>query len=208
MKRKTLYPKTERIGNEKTKVFLTEKLDGSNLCFANVGGRLLVAQRNNYFFYDDVESEDKKKFYKGLGSWLEQHHEELLSSIYEGSVVCGEWIGMGKISYKLDKRFYAFAKARVEWKEGDYDPTFVKINYNPEFLKYAFNEQEFPSFVGQVPLAYELEEVPTVEKLDKLYDEYISKAGTNVEGFVITINNETIKKYVRFKDGKMSPHKP
>ncbi len=205
--KKTLYPKTSRIGNEKVKVILTEKLDGSNLCFANVEGRLLVAQRNNYFFYDDLEEGDTQKFYKGLGGWLEQHADKLLESIYEGSAICGEWIGMGKISYKLDKRFYAFAKGRIDWQVNELDPTLIKINYNPSLLKYAFNEQEMPDFIGQVPVAYELDVVPTVKELDDLYDEYVQTTDTNVEGFVIAINNETIKKYVRFKEGKLTPHK-
>lgn len=203
----TMYPKTTRIGNEKTNIIITEKLDGSNLGFANVNGRLLVAQRNNIYFYDELKNDGSEKLYKGLHAWLKENHEELLKSIFLNSVVFGEWIGMGKISYGLEKRFYMFAKARVEWKEEETYPTVSKIIYNPELLKYAFNEQVLPSFVGQVPLVEQMSDVPSVKELDELYARYTENKETKVEGFVIIINNETIKKYVRFKDGKESPHK-
>lgn len=40
----TLYPKTTRMGKEKSQ--LTEKLDGSNLGFFKLNNKVYVAQRN------------------------------------------------------------------------------------------------------------------------------------------------------------------
>ena len=48
MIKKQLYPKTKRLGIQGS-VFITEKIDGSNLCFSKTNGTLEIAQRNNIF---------------------------------------------------------------------------------------------------------------------------------------------------------------
>lgn len=64
MIKKTLYPKTKRV-QFKNRVTITEKLDGSNIGFFKVNGKLLIAQRNNIFEIDELE-ENKGMLYKGL----------------------------------------------------------------------------------------------------------------------------------------------
>ena len=64
MEKKTLYPKTKRV-QFKNRVVITEKLDGSNIGFFKVNGKLLIAQRNNIFTMDELE-ENKGMLYKGL----------------------------------------------------------------------------------------------------------------------------------------------
>lgn len=64
MIKKTLYPKTKRV-LYKNRVTITEKLDGSNIGFFKVNGKLLIAQRNNIFNIDELE-ENKGMLYNGL----------------------------------------------------------------------------------------------------------------------------------------------
>lgn len=64
MEKKTLYPKTKRV-QFKNRAVITEKLDGSNIGFFKVNGKLLIAQRNNIFTIDELE-ENKGMLYKGL----------------------------------------------------------------------------------------------------------------------------------------------
>ena len=64
MIKKTLYPKTKRV-TFKNRVVITEKLDGSNIGFFKVNGKLLIAQRNNIISIDEIE-ENKGMLYQGL----------------------------------------------------------------------------------------------------------------------------------------------
>lgn len=64
MIKKTLYPKTKRV-TFKNRIVITEKLDGSNIGFFKVNGKLLIAQRNNIFTIDEME-ENKGMLYQGL----------------------------------------------------------------------------------------------------------------------------------------------
>ena len=64
MIKKTLYPKTKRV-LYKNRVTITEKLDGSNIGFFKVKGKLLIAQRNNVFEVDELE-DNKGMLYNGL----------------------------------------------------------------------------------------------------------------------------------------------
>ena len=48
---------------------------------------------------------------------------------------------------------------------------------------------------------------PSIEDLDILYDTYINNQQRHVEGFIIIDNTfKKIQKYVRYKDGKATPH--
>lgn len=203
--KKTLYPKTKRIANTKVVINITEKLDGSNLGFFNHNGRLVIAQRNNVFYWDNV---DRDKLYKGLYAWLELHAEEILERLYMNSGVFGEWIGMGQIKYGnvLGNRFHIFAKGRIEGETLE-DAIVNKINYNHDNILWAFIERNIPDYMNLVKVVKEVETIPTVEELDELYDEYVNNVDRKVEGFVIGIDEYTIKKYVRFKNGKASKHK-
>lgn len=198
MLKKTLYPKTKRV-QFKNRVVITEKLDGSNIGFFKINGELIIAQRNNIFLLSEIE-ENKQMLYKGLQGWLQEHGEDLQSRLIEGSGFFGEWIGMGKIKYpELDKKVYMFAKA-------NYDKGEIKnLYYEHELFRYPFENQEFPEYIGIVPIVEECVRYPDIEKLNCLYEIYKAKTQRNVEGFIIAQNNN-VNKYVRMKNGKLQDH--
>lgn len=198
MIKKTLYPKTKRV-KYKNKVVITEKIDGSNIGFFKVNGELIIAQRNNIFLISELE-ENKQMLYKGLYGWLQENGEDLKNRLIEGSGFFGEWIGMGKIKYPdLDKKVYMFAKANYEKGE------IKNLYYKHELFTYPFENQEFPEYIGIVPVVEEREELLNVEGLDLLYTHYSTRVGRNVEGFIIAQNNN-VNKYVRMKNGKLQDH--
>lgn len=197
--KRTLYPKTQRVGKSRHTIFITEKLDGSNLGIFKLDGKLIIAQRNCVYTYPH-EGID----YKGLQGWLDKNAEHLLENMHEGSGFFGEWIGMGKIKYGdiLDKRMYMFAKANIDENLKVYN-----LYYNPHLFIYPFVDQEIPEYLGVVPLVKTMNKYPTLEELDQLYLEYTDNAlEPKVEGFVIN-DNDQISKYVRLKDGYYGPHK-
>ena len=72
---------------------------------------------------------------------------------------------------------------------------------------YPFENQIFPEFIDIVPLVSILNTSPSIEDLDILYDTYINNQQRHVEGFIIIDNTfKNIQKYVRYKDGKATPH--
>jgi hypothetical protein len=195
---KEIYPKTTRISCQNN-VQITEKLDGSNLCIFKKDDVLYIAQRKRIISYNDIE-QDKQYFYKGLYQWLKDNFE-VLNTINNNSVVCGEWLGMGKIKYPtFDKKFYMFAKANI-----DDDFKLYNINYNHTLFGYSFEAQAVPVCIGIVPVVADLQCLVGKEQLDELYQEYTQQEGRNVEGFVINYNNN-ITKYVRMKNGRLSEH--
>jgi len=147
MIKKEIYPKTKRLSCEGDKIYITEKLDGSNLCIFKKDGKLYFAQRNNIFEFNELE-ENKDKLYKGLFQWL-QDNKNVFEDLHENSVVCGEWLGMGKIKYSVDefdKRFYMFAKANV-----DEDFNLYNLIYDHKLFIYPFQSQVIPNCIGIVP---------------------------------------------------------
>lgn len=201
MIKKEIYPKTKRVSCSGEKVEVTEKLDGSNLCFFKKNDILYLAQRKTILSFDELE-ENKDILYKGLYQWILDNKEEL-NTIRENAVVCGEWLGMGTLKYTIDefdKRYYMFAKANV-----DDDFNLYNIYYNHDLFVYPFETQEIPKCIGVVPLVYNLEYLPDKDKLDVLYEKYTNLVKRNVEGFVVNVNN-TIRKYVRMKNGKLQEH--
>lgn len=232
--KKTLYPKTERIKlSNEPRYIITEKLDGSNLGIFKSNSGLIIAQRNNVFFYVPWSGDtnlDKDNSYKGLLSWLEEHGQDLYDSLHPTSGVFGEWLAMGKINYAErfketydTKRFYVFAKANI-----NEDLEIKNLYYNPELLKYPFVDQDIPSYIGVVPIVAQLHEQPSVSDLDKIYYDYVHEVNGieatpfpfdedlqqqiledlkyHVEGFVVQFNNN-ISKYVRHKNKKLEKHK-
>lgn len=202
MIKKEIYPKTPRLKINGDRVYVTEKLDGSNIVFFKKNDVLYIAQRKNIFAIDELE-EVKGVLYKGLYQWLLDNKNVLQKELYEGSAICGEWLGMGQLKYTIDefdKKWYMFAKARV-----DDDFNLSDFNYNHENFKYPFASQEIPKFIGIVPEVAELNVLPTKEHLDSIYQKYSDKVGRNVEGFVINFHN-IISKYVRMKNGKLQEH--
>lgn len=201
MIKKEIYPKTKRVSCSGEKVQITEKLDGSNLCIFKKQDKLYVAQRKTILSFDELE-EHKDVLYKGILQWIEDNKEEL-NQLRNDAVICGEWLGMGRLKYtvdEFDKRFYMFAKANI-----DDDFNLYNIYYNHDLFIYPFENMELPKCIGKVPMAYEIEYVPDKDKLDVLYEKYVNKVGRNVEGFVVNVNN-TIRKYVRMKNGHLQEH--
>ncbi len=199
--KREIYPKTQRASCTGDKIYLTEKLDGSNLVFFKLEGKIYIAQRKNIFPIDEIE-ENQSIMYKGLYQWVIDNRDAL-EDIYEGSAVCGEWIGMGQIKYpvdEFDKRFYMFAKGRIGENFG-----LNNLQYDHENFMYAFESQEIPKCIGIVPEVAELNVLPNKEHLDSLYEKYCNKVNRNVEGFVLNFKNK-ITKYVRMKDGKLQEH--
>lgn len=202
MIKKCIYPKTKRLSCENKLIQITEKLDGSNLCFFRKNDKLYIAQRNTIIGFDELE-ECKTLLYKGLHQWLQDNGDEL-QTIRNNSVVCGEWLGMGKLKYSVDefdKRFYMFAKANI-----DDEFKLYNIQYNHDNFIYPFEDLEIPKCIGVVPVAYDVPYVPDKEKLDVLYSKYCEKVGRDVEGFVVN-HDDRIVKYVRMKNGKLEEHR-
>lgn len=136
MIKKEIYPKTVRIPIEGDQIIITEKLDGSNLYIFKLNNKLYIAQRNAIF---DVEKDfDEISYGSNLKEWLTNYKEILLKKLHNGSVICGEWLGMGHIKYtidKFDKKFYMFAKSNI-----DEDLELKNIIYYEEYFKYPSNK--------------------------------------------------------------------
>ena len=201
MIKKSIYPKTKRL-QVTQKYVVTEKLDGSNLCIFKKDGLIYFAQRNNIFEASELT---KNNAYKGLIGWVQENLDVLQIELNEGSVICGEWIGMGKLTYPhLDKKFYMFAKANIT---EDFD--LKNINYTHDFFIYPFVSKEIPEFIGVVPVVWVVDIKPSLLSLNTVYDAYTKdvedSTGGMVEGFILEHNNE-IEKYVRMKNGTLEPH--
>lgn len=201
MIKKEVYPKTKRLSCQGDKVYVTEKLDGSNLVFFKKNDTLYFAQRNTIYSFDEIE-ENKDKLYKGLYQWLSDN-KQVFDDLHNNSAICGEWLGMGCLKYSVDefdKRYYMFAKANI-----DDDFNLYNLMYTHDLFVYPFQSQVIPKCIGVVPEVIELNVLPTKEHLDSIYDKYTDKVKRNVEGFVINYKN-IITKYVRMKNGKLTEH--
>jgi len=202
MIKKEIYPKTKRVSCTGDKVYVTEKLDGSNLVFFKKDKELHIAQRKTIFKISELE-DVKDILYKGLYQWLVDNKNKLEDELHDNSAICGEWLGMGNLKYtvdEFDKRWYMFAKANI-----DDDYNLYNLNYDHNLFIYPFINQEIPNFIGIVPEVTELNVIPTKEHLDSIYEKYTSKVNRNVEGFVVNYKN-IITKYVRMKNGKLQEH--
>ena len=202
MLRKEIYPKTERLNCLGDKVYVTEKLDGSNLCIFKKDNKLHIAQRKMIITMDELQ-DNKDKLYKDLYNWILEYKNELEENLVDKSVLCGEWIGMGKLKYpvdEFDKRFYMFAKANIDDNYNLYN-----IYYDHSLFTCPFINQKIPFYIGIVPEIIELTILPNKKHLDSIYEKYRNKVGRDVEGFVLNYKN-VITKYVRMKNGKLQEH--
>ena len=195
---KQIYPKTKRIPLSNT-IYVTEKIDGSNLGIFNLNDKLYIAQRGLVFSIDEIE-EVKSKMYKGLYAWLKENAENI--KLNQNSCIFGEWLGMGQIKYGeiFNEKLLMFAKANV-----DDEFNVTNLKYDHSLFKYSFINEERPTFIGLVPMVSILNEMPTKEELDKIYENYLNLVNRKVEGLIINFNNNILK-YVRFKNGKEEEH--
>ena len=206
----TLYPKTTRYSESEKGYIITEKLDGSNLGIGRIGDKLYIAQKN-YVYPVELGVHGSSVVYKGLTEFFREYEKQLKELIYDGSIIFGEWLGMGKIKYlhleEFKNRFYMFAKGRISLVDGKLELT--NLVYDLDLLHYAFITQEIPNFISIIPLVDTVKSNITLEKLDEIYSNYCEEKGRKVEGFVIyDYQNKTIKKYVRYnREGKLVPHK-
>lgn len=201
MIKKEIYPKTQRMSCGGDKIYITEKLDGSNLCIFKKEDVIYVAQRKCIYSLNELDS-IKDKLYKGLYQWLIDN-KSLLNTLNNNSVICGEWLGMGQLKYSIDefdKKFYMFAKANINEEFNLYN-----ISYEHELFIYSFENQVIPPCIGIVPVVTELNVLPNKEYLDSIYQKYCDKKKRNVEGFVLNYKNN-ITKYVRMKNGQLKEH--
>lgn len=202
MIKKEIYPKTKRVSCSGDKVYITEKLDGSNLVFFKKNDELYIAQRKTIININELE-EVKDKLYKGLYQWLLDNKDYLQEQLINDSAICGEWLGMGKLKYdvgEFDKKWYMFAKANIDDEYNLYN-----LIYEHELFIYPFANQEIPNFIGIVPEITELMGLPTKEFLDSIYETYTNGVKRDVEEFVVNYKN-IISKYVRMKNGKLEEH--
>lgn len=217
MYKKELYTKTQRLGTETFEWLLTEKLDGSNLCFFKHSGFVYVALRKNIIeLYDilqpdaSVDTKDiHNKLYKGLEEWLNAHGMDLYDQLAEGAAICGEWLGMGQLKYPDSMpRYNMFAKARVDEDADFSDLQLTRIDYDPENFHYVFRDDVIPDYIGVVPVIARVHEAPTTAQLDEVYAHYAASVQRPVEGIVITQKELPDRrcKYVRMKAGKLGPH--
>lgn len=202
MFKKEIYPKTKRIPVMGYTIQLTEKLDGSNMAIFKKNDELYIAQRKNIISLSELKCDDVKRvLYSGLYEWLNTNGEYLKEHLLNNSCICGEWLGMGCLKYDtkdFPHRWYMFAKANVDDEFNLYN-----LNYNHDLFIYPFDNQEFPNFLGIVPIVTDIRKIPTKEELDDIYLKYCEKVGDRkVEGFVIN-NNNVVCKYVRMKNGKL-----
>lgn len=195
---KQIYPKTKRIPLSNT-IYVTEKIDGSNLGLFNLNDKLYIAQRGLVFSIDEIE-EIKEKMYKGLYAWLKENAENI--KLNNNSCIFGEWLGMGQIKYGeiFNEKLLMFAKANID---DEFNVTNLKYDHN--LFKYSFINEERPTFIGLVPMVSVLNKMPTKEELDKLYIDYSNLVNRKVEGLIVNFNNNILK-YVRFKNGKEEEH--
>ncbi len=206
MIKQMLYPKTARLGVENIQI--TEKMDGSNLCIFKYEGILYIAQRNRIF---TIKEAIKESTYKGLSEWLRNYKDVLKEGLVDNAVLCGEWMGMGYIKYEqYSTGFLMYAKANVKKvldEEGDFVFKIENINYSHDLFIHCFEDKYIPAFIGEVPIVKEGAQFSDleIENLNERYSLYKKEVDREVEGFVISVNNQLLK-YVRFKRGKETTH--
>ena len=197
--KKALYPKTKRYNNNN--IFITEKLDGSNLWLFKLWWELIIAQRNNVYRVSEL---NKNNSYKWLLWWIDDNKDDL--DFCEWSWVFWEWIWIWKINYldRIDKKFYIFAKANIN---EEYNISW--LNYDRKLFQYPFSSWVIPKSVWIVPLVWNelcTHNTTNMNYLDELYDVYTNNIESKVEWFII-INNNDITKYIRYKDWIFTNHK-
>lgn len=204
MKKEKKYGKTKRFGV--TQYQITEKLDGSNVCFAKSHNKLKIYSRT--FSFDLDELDDVKEIIdEDFYDFLVKYGSDLQESLIDEMEIYCEFLGTGMIDYEYSlgnaicDRLYIFGKK---------SPKDKCIRYDVDALWYAFINQNLPMlYLSIVPYITQIcEEDLSIHDLDLIYDGYkASSCNSAVEGFIIT--NDKLgycRKYVRHKNGKETEH--
>lgn len=205
MIQKMLYPKTIRINDEKQKVILTEKLDGSNVGFFRIEDELIISTRSQIYTLSEFSNMivPKDSTSKPLSVWLSIFGEKLKWSLHKNSGFFGEFLTKRKIKYPEDRfpnKVYMYAKANL-----DDELNISNIFYDHSLFKFPFIEEEIPRFISTVPTVKTLDHYPKIAELDSIYEQYCKEVNRKVEGFVVEFQ-DNIRKYVRYKNGKATKH--
>lgn len=78
---------TLRARDKRDKIIITEKLDGSSVAVANVGGRIIALNRAGY-----VATTSPFAQHHYFAWWVEAQKSKFLGFLEEGHVVNGEWL--------------------------------------------------------------------------------------------------------------------
>ena len=111
---------TEKTRDEKDRVVVQEKLDGTNVGVAKVNGEILALQRAGY-----LATTSPHKMHHYFAEWVERNRSRFDGLLKEGERVCGEWLIQAHgTRYKLNHEpFVAFdlmaGKKRVNWSVFD-----------------------------------------------------------------------------------------
>ncbi len=194
--KKTMYPKTLRITDDRYVV--TEKLDGSNLGIANVNGELVYFTRKWMISANNVSEAQ----YPELRLFNEMYEDEIMSYLPINTVVFGEWIGQGRIKYKIDKtdmskRFYAFAFAGL--RPDFMKPEAERFTYIKYVHEWKHEELEQPEWINFVPY---LGTAETKDEAIGLYREVSLLDNESVSEGLVIRNGNVPRKYVVHKHGK------
>ena len=201
-----VYPKTKRISKTDFVWQITEKMDGSNLTFFKFDDDLYLATRNNVFNWTDEKPTSQDIQYKGLFVWMENYSKLLYEKLNNHEALFGEWLGMGKIKYEdYFPQFNLFAYGYMHQNEdGKFEEGYINRDLN-----------KITDFLVEHDLNRDFITVPFVDYTDSLspdlidwyYNKYRDEKAHEVEGFILTnLDSGEVRKYVRYKDGKMSEH--
>lgn len=80
---------TEKVRNKHDEIFVTEKLDGSNVCVAKINGEAVPITRAGYHCFDS-----NFRQHHLFAAWVVQNYSRFDSLLDEGERIIGEWLAM------------------------------------------------------------------------------------------------------------------
>lgn len=184
MQKKSLYGKTSRLSKQ---IVVTEKLDGSNLIFLKKDGKIHVATRNYIYPLEGIE-QYKDRLYKGLCEWLQENKFDMP----EGTVLMGEWMGMGRKYKRQFKKFNLFAVGKYQ------NDQLIETIYDIDLV-------QLPEFMGKVPV---VQVDADIRNLQEILDDYRKKVDDEVEGLIVQISPYTVVKYLEKEIPKIRQRPP
>lgn len=128
-------------------IIVQEKLDGSNVCVANVAGQLIALGRSGH---PAVSS--NLEHHRMFAAWVE-HHRELFEFLQPGQRLCGEWLALahGTIYTLHHAPFVAFDLISGAWDRHTYDD--MRSTIHPDIVTPAILHRGGPCSIDQAMLA-------------------------------------------------------